>query len=222
MTAVHQIEAPDSRVDTDAGGEPCLVASNGSTLTTGPGQLPDLAKAYAFDPRCVICGRAIASIEDAAYLSTRDRVVHADRCFSQYVINTYRSERIGTPSLELDDELGRAIDRFCSDAPEYATVRAPILFVGSQKCTFKHRLLNVIDVAPAHIVIDMTETRFIDSSGLGVLLSARHKFRQVTPAGHVVLVGINPEIRALLDLTRLESMFRLAPTMVDVEALLRD
>jgi anti-sigma B factor antagonist len=245
MTVV-QFDEPDARVDTDASGEPCIVMSGGNTLTAvkanelAPALVASqLAAAYAMDPRCLICSFAIASVRDAAFLSTRNRVVHTEPCLAQFLVNTYQRRSCEHPSYPwseslpgqapesidvawneaIDEDLDRAIDRFCRQ--EYATLKAPVLLVGSQKCTFRHRLLNAIDTAPEHVVIDMSDTRYVDSSGLSMLLSARHRFRQAMLAGHIVLVGINPDIRALLELTRLETMFRVAATVDDVEAVLR-
>ncbi|UDL07037.1 STAS domain-containing protein [Marinobacter sp. CA1] len=68
-------------------------------------------------------------------------------------------------------------------------------------------LLSRIDQGEHIWVINLTETAFMDSSGLAVLISAWKKVQQ---AGGVMLVAQpTPTVRALLELTRLHELFEI-------------
>ncbi len=63
------------------------------------------------------------------------------------------------------------------------------------------RLLN----PGARIVLDMTELKFVDSSGLGAMVST---LRQVNGAGgDLRLCGLSKPVRALLELVRMHRVF---------------
>jgi len=205
-----------------------------ATSTTAP--LPDavvssqLAAAYAINQTCLICRDAVVRIADAAYISSRDRIVHSSPCLARYVAwaTAFRGPRIRAAGREraalekafsvADDELARWIDMEVDAVPPYVTVRAPTHFCGSQKELFRRRLLDLIDLdPPLAIVIDMTDTRYVDASSLGILISAKHAFRREAPRGRMFLLGVNDDIRTLLNLTRLETMFDLVATYQEVE-----
>ena len=56
-----------------------------------------------------------------------------------------------------------------------------------------------------NLVLDITELSFVDSTGLGVLAGWLQKVR--SEDGEMVLVNPTPEIKALLELTRLDQVF---------------
>lgn len=64
------------------------------------------------------------------------------------------------------------------------------------------------------VAIDCSPLEFIDSSGLGVLVTA-HK-RAAEYGGEVVLCGGNPRLQRLLQLTGLEELFRQYPDTTSV------
>jgi anti-sigma B factor antagonist len=68
------------------------------------------------------------------------------------------------------------------------------------------------------LILDLTEVPYIDSSGLGSLVSAYvsgHKAGQ-----QVVLTGINDRVAKLFEITKLEPLFLIFPTIDDaLEAL---
>lgn len=76
--------------------------------------------------------------------------------------------------------------------------------------SFQNAVRN--EFAPV-VILDLTEVPYIDSAGLGSLVSAYitcHKAGQ-----QVVLTGINPRILRLFEITRVESLFLMFPTLDD-------
>lgn len=64
---------------------------------------------------------------------------------------------------------------------------------------------------PAHtVILDLTEVPYIDSAGLGLLVSA-HVSRQKT-GRQMVLSGINPRVQRLFEITRMGELFLIFPT----------
>ncbi|MBV9340650.1 MAG: STAS domain-containing protein [Acidobacteria bacterium] len=69
------------------------------------------------------------------------------------------------------------------------------------------------------LIIDLTEVPYMDSFGLGVLVSA-YVSRQ--KAGHgTVLSGITPRVQKLLDITRVRDIFLIFSTTEEAVAALR-
>ena len=61
-----------------------------------------------------------------------------------------------------------------------------------------------------HLVIDLSEVSFLDSSGLGALVAARRKARAFK--GSLVLVATHPTVLRLLRVTALDRVFAVHPT----------
>jgi anti-sigma B factor antagonist len=63
------------------------------------------------------------------------------------------------------------------------------------------------------VIVDLTEVPYIDSSGLGSLVSAyvtRHKATR-----RIALSGVNERVLKLFETTRVESLFLIFPTLDD-------
>ena len=60
--------------------------------------------------------------------------------------------------------------------------------------------------SPAVIEINLSQTRFMDSSGLGALFAL---YRATTPGNNVILRLLNPipEIQQLLELTQMQQLY---------------
>jgi len=57
------------------------------------------------------------------------------------------------------------------------------------------------------IVLDLKETWFVDSAGMGILYNLRKKI--VDQKGKICLKSINPEVRKILELTKLIDFFEI-------------
>lgn len=85
---------------------------------------------------------------------------------------------------------------------------------------FKDGLLGVVDRGATRVVLDLTETSFLDSSALAVLLSARK--RLAGRAGELAIAGLNPDLQTTFRLTGLDQLFAIATSREDaVNALAR-
>ncbi|HEX5324202.1 MAG TPA: STAS domain-containing protein [Capsulimonadaceae bacterium] len=71
---------------------------------------------------------------------------------------------------------------------------------------FKEAITEMITQGHTNILIDMTEVAFMDSSGFGTLLSATKPLRPV--GGSLSLCGCNEAITRMLEITRLNTLFR--------------
>ena len=60
------------------------------------------------------------------------------------------------------------------------------------------------------VVIDLNDVNFIDSTGVGCLVSI---LKALASGGQVRLVGIQPAVKALLHLTRLDRVFQTFATV---------
>jgi len=71
---------------------------------------------------------------------------------------------------------------------------------------FKEQMAEIIKEGRSRILLNLSEVQFIDSSGLGTLLSL---MRQLGEQGTLVLCGIAENVMSLLRLTRLNRVFQI-------------
>ena len=71
----------------------------------------------------------------------------------------------------------------------------------------KERILKLFEAGARDVVLDLHEVQFIDSSGLGALLSG-HRNALQRSAGFA-LAGLQPRVRSMFELTRLHRVFEI-------------
>jgi len=69
---------------------------------------------------------------------------------------------------------------------------------------FKSKMNALIDEGNMDIVIDLSKVTFIDSSGLGALVSI---LKRIGTKGEIRLCGLRENIKSLFQLTRLDKVF---------------
>lgn len=69
------------------------------------------------------------------------------------------------------------------------------------------RLAEVIDEAPAYLVLDLSGVTFLDSMALGVLLGGLKRLKE--KGGRMRVVAPRPEIRRIFEVTLLDRLFDL-------------
>lgn len=78
----------------------------------------------------------------------------------------------------------------------------------------KAELLALFEQGKKTILIDLLEVKFIDSSGLGALVSG---FKNaITNQGSLKLASLQPQVKSMFELTRLHRVFDIYATPADV------
>jgi anti-sigma B factor antagonist len=81
------------------------------------------------------------------------------------------------------------------------------LIVGNRQ-ELKQRVLDELDRGERKFLVDFDKTGYIDSSGLGVLVSLSKKIRE--QGGALKLANLNDDLRTLFELTKLDTLFEIA------------
>ena len=72
----------------------------------------------------------------------------------------------------------------------------------------KERVLAHLGDGDTDFIIDFAKSGYIDSSGLGVLVSLSKRIREEN--GRLKLAGLNQDLRTLFELTKLDTLFHIA------------
>jgi len=73
----------------------------------------------------------------------------------------------------------------------------------------KNEMLSLFEDGKNQLVIDLKEVRFIDSSGLGALVSG---YKNASARnGNLKLCALQPQVKSMFELTRLHRVFEIYP-----------
>ena len=86
-------------------------------------------------------------------------------------------------------------------------VKLPQRLVMENAPAVRKDLLELIARGNRHLILDLGEVTFVDSSGLSVLVSALKAANK--NAGSVVLLNLTNDVRALIELTRMHEVFQI-------------
>jgi len=78
---------------------------------------------------------------------------------------------------------------------------------------FQQSLLSILDKRPPKMVINLSDVPYMDSSGVASLVKVLSRARRIDT--QLVLVSLSPRVRNLLEITRLDSVFTIAPDEQD-------
>lgn len=81
------------------------------------------------------------------------------------------------------------------------------LIVGNRQ-ELKQKVLEELENGELKFVVDFEKTGYIDSSGLGVLVSLSKKVRE--RGGELRLANLNEDLKTLFELTKLDTLFFIA------------
>lgn len=84
------------------------------------------------------------------------------------------------------------------------------LIVGNRQ-ELKDLVLQALEDGARNFVVDFARTSYIDSSGLGVLVSLSKKTREA--GGELRLAGLNEDLQTLFELTKLDTLFQIRSTL---------
>ncbi len=86
---------------------------------------------------------------------------------------------------------------------QIVTVKAPRIDAASA-IRFKDAMRDATDTGGAHIVLDLSEVKFVDSSGLGAIVAV---MKHLGEARRLDLAGLTPDVNKVFRLTRMDSIF---------------
>lgn len=78
------------------------------------------------------------------------------------------------------------------------------LIVGNRQL-LKEQVLDQLERGDRKFILDFSKTDYIDSSGLGVLVTLSKKIRE--QEGQLSLVSLSEDLRTLFELTKLDTLF---------------
>ena len=74
----------------------------------------------------------------------------------------------------------------------------------------KGELVRVSKEGTKYMVLDLTESRYCDSSGLSAVLIGNRQCRDAE--GHLVLTGLQPSVEKLVQISQLDKVLTIVPT----------
>jgi anti-sigma B factor antagonist len=89
------------------------------------------------------------------------------------------------------------------------------LVVGNRQ-ELKELVQEAVDRGDRKFLFDFTPTAYIDSSGLGALVSISKRVREA--GGDLRLAGLNEDLRSLFELTKLDTLFPISGTAAEALA----
>ena len=98
------------------------------------------------------------------------------------------------------EERGRVVLRIVGDMLSETTQQS-----------LREKVRSLATAGSKHVVLDLSGVRYMNSCGLGSLVSAFTTLR--TSGGDLRLSGVTGHVRELLDITHLDRVFSLFPTL---------
>jgi anti-sigma B factor antagonist len=96
------------------------------------------------------------------------------------------------------------------DASGVAVVQVEGQLIVGNRQELKDLVQAALDRGGRRLLIDFSRTGYIDSSGLGALVSIAKRIREA--GGELRLSGLNEDLRSLFELTKLDTLFAIAET----------
>ena len=96
--------------------------------------------------------------------------------------------------------------------PDVWVAHAPARLVEDTRAEFRETIVELIERASAarapEVTVDLARTEEIDAAGLGLLVLSQRRARDQRMT--VRLVNVRPQVRRLMELTRLDFLFHIA------------
>lgn len=73
-------------------------------------------------------------------------------------------------------------------------------------------LLQLSERKPARVIINLEGVNYVDSSGVGTLVEFKRRSER-GGGGRVVLVGLQPRVRSVFEITKLDQFFTIAGSL---------
>jgi anti-sigma B factor antagonist len=75
------------------------------------------------------------------------------------------------------------------------------LVIGESEALFKKTITRLLETGKVNLLVDLRKVGFLDSSGLGAMTMSQKE------GGQTKLLGAGPQVRKLLEMTKLDSVF---------------
>ena len=89
------------------------------------------------------------------------------------------------------------------------TMKPGVDIVASQCPALKEEFLEIVNSGEKKIIIDLSETEMIDSSGIGLLISIRNSLAN-NGGGEIELVNLTEDLKQLFKVMRLDNHFTIS------------
>src|SRR5439155_18021725 len=137
-----------------------------------------------------------------------------DACVALVSVGNRRSRRVMADSKGSSNQPVVSSMRRAGDAA-VAVLRGEIDLHNSPQV--RNALLKFLDDnKPAKLVLNLGEVPYMDSSAIAVLVETLQKMRKT--GGKVYLTNLQPRVKGLLEIARLDSIFGVVPTEADALA----
>ncbi|MBK0326269.1 STAS domain-containing protein [Rhodobacteraceae bacterium F11138] len=80
---------------------------------------------------------------------------------------------------------------------------------------FKEDMRLQTEAGPDRVILDLSQVDFIDSSGLGAIVAV---MKQLDDGRRLDLAGLTPSVSKVFRLTRMDTVFKLFPSLQDATA----
>jgi anti-sigma B factor antagonist len=80
---------------------------------------------------------------------------------------------------------------------------------------FKKATQGAIIDGTHHFIVNGEDLTFIDSMGLGVLISLMRRLKQHD--GEIIMASLSPDVHSIFEITRLNRLFDICPTMAEAK-----
>lgn len=98
-----------------------------------------------------------------------------------------------------------------TDDPEIGRIVLPETLTKDNRQEFKNVVLDDLESKRRSIIVDGIDCRYIDSTGLGVLITVSKKVRE--QGRGLALANLTDDIQMLFELTKLDTMFYISDTV---------
>jgi anti-sigma B factor antagonist len=75
----------------------------------------------------------------------------------------------------------------------------------------REQLRKIVEPKPLRVVLDLSDTRYVDSSGVATLVEAMQTIQRYR--GKLILAGMNQRVRGVFEIARLDSIFTTAASV---------
>ena len=93
------------------------------------------------------------------------------------------------------------------DGPVTIVTVSGDLVIGDAEAAFKRKVIGLLEEGHVNLLVDLSGVGFLDSSGLGALVRALTNSQK--EGGTTKLLSAGPQVRKLLTMTNLDSVFEM-------------